>query len=81
MRTFLFDPLGKEESRLAITREKKEQFVAQYTEEIGNASAIVFTNYRGVSVSQIQSLRTKLQDTGTKYMVVKNTLLPLSFIC
>lgn len=53
MRTFSFDPLRKEESRLAITREKKEQLVAQYKEAIENASALVFTDFRGVSVSQI----------------------------
>jgi large subunit ribosomal protein L10 len=78
MRTFLFDPLGKEESRLAITRKKKEQLIAQYKEAIDNASAIVFTDYRGVTVSQIQSLRTKLQESGTQYMVAKNTLLGIA---
>ncbi len=63
---------------MAITREKKEQLVAQYKEAIENASALVFTDFRGVSVSQIQSLRTKLQDTNTKYMVTKNTLLGIA---
>ena len=63
---------------MAITREKKEQLVAQYKEAIDSASAMVFTDFRGVSVSQIQSLRTKLQDSGTKYMVVKNTLLGIA---
>lgn len=63
---------------MAITREKKEQLVAQYKESIDNASALVFTDFRGVSVSQIQSLRTKLQGTGTTYTVVKNTLLGIA---
>lgn len=63
---------------MAITREKKEELVALYKEKIDQASALVFTNYRGVTVPQIQSLRTKLNETGTSYMVVKNTLLSIA---
>lgn len=63
---------------MAITREKKEQLVALYKEQIDQASALIFTDYKGVSVPQIQSLRTKLQETDTTYMVVKNTLLSIA---
>lgn len=61
--------------RLAISRQKKEELVAQYIEQIEQSSAIVFTDYRGTSVPQIQSLRAKLSETGSKYVVVKNSLL------
>lgn len=63
---------------MAITRKKKEELIALYKEQIEEASALVFTDYRGVTVPQIQSLRSKLQETGTKYMVVKNTLLGIA---
>ena len=63
---------------MAITREKKEKLIEQYKENIEKASALVFTNYRGTTVPQIQSLRTKLQETNTNYMVVKNTLLGIA---
>ena len=63
---------------MAITRAKKEALVAQYKELIENSPALVFTNYRGVSVSQIQSLRAKLSETDATYIVVKNTLLDLA---
>ena len=64
--------------RLAISRQKKEELVAQYKEQIEESSAIVFTDYRGTSVPQIQSLRAKVGETGGTYVVVKNSLLALA---
>jgi large subunit ribosomal protein L10 len=63
---------------LAISRAKKEELVAQYKEMIENSPVLVFTNYRGISVPQIQSLRSKLSDTDATYVVVKNSLLGLA---
>ena len=65
---------------MAITREKKEELVARYKDLIANSSALVFTNYKGTKVSQVRSLRVKLWDTNTTYVVVKNTLLALAFL-
>jgi large subunit ribosomal protein L10 len=75
---FYFSISRKEECRLAITREKKEELIAQYKERINKSSAIVFTDYLGMHVAQSQSLRAKLQETGTTYMVVKNTLFGIA---
>ncbi len=63
---------------MAINRKKKVELVARYKELIANSSALVFTNYKGTSVAQVRSLRVKLQDTNTTYVVVKNTLLALA---
>jgi len=52
--------------------------VAQYEEKIKSSSALVFTNYKGVSVAQLRSLRNKLSETGTTYMVVKNSLFGIA---
>lgn len=63
---------------MAINRQKKEELVATYKELIKNSSALVFTNYKGTKVSQLRSLRVKLKDTNTTYVVVKNTLLGIA---
>lgn len=63
---------------MAITRQKKEALLAEYKEHIENAPAIVFTDFRGTSVAKMQSLRAKLSENGTTYMVVKNSLLALA---
>ena len=63
---------------MAISRQKKVELLELYKEQIENSSALVFTDYRGTSVPQIQSLRTKLTETDTTYMVVKNSIMSLA---
>jgi large subunit ribosomal protein L10 len=63
---------------LAIKREKKVELLELYRNEVKRSSAIVFTNYRGLSVAKLQSLRTKLHGADTNLMVVKNSLLGIA---
>ncbi len=63
---------------MAITREKKTELLETYKERLQQSSALVFTNYRGLSVSQLQSLRAKLNEADTDFMVVKNSILGLA---
>ena len=63
---------------MAISREKKEELVTLYTEHLENASAVVFTDFRGSTVIQINGLRAQLKEANTPYMVVKNRLLRLA---
>ena len=63
---------------MAISREKKQELLEQYKAQIEDSAAVVFTDYRGISVSQIQSLRTKLKENGATYMVVKNSIIGLA---
>ncbi len=63
---------------MAITREKKEQLIAEYKKLVEKTPAMVFTNYQGTTVAQVNSLRAKLKDSNTTYVVVKNTLLEIA---
>lgn len=63
---------------MPITRSKKEELVAVYREAIRKSGALVFTNYRGSSVKQINALRAKIKGTGGDYLVAKNTLLRIA---
>lgn len=63
---------------MAISRSKKEELVAEYKELIAKSPALVFTNYQGTNVAQVRSLRAKLKDTNSTYVVVKNRLLALA---
>lgn len=47
--------------------------VAEITSRFNRASAVVLTDYRGLTVAQLKELRTSLGTTST-YAVVKNTL-------
>lgn len=59
---------------MAITREKKEELIQKYKQHIDDSSGMIFTDYRGISVAQIQELRSKLGGSDASYVVVKNRL-------
>jgi len=63
---------------LAISREKKEQLVAGYVEKLQASEAVIITDYRGLTVPDIQELRGKIRDAEGSYVVVKNTLAKLA---
>lgn len=63
---------------MAISRQKKEELVETYKGHLEDAPAMIFTDYRGISVSKIQDLRTKLDSAGAKYVVIKNSLFSLA---
>jgi large subunit ribosomal protein L10 len=63
---------------VAITREAKEAAVTQLQEELSRLKLAVLTDYRGLSVSEINELRNNLRSEGISYRVTKNTLLRIA---
>jgi large subunit ribosomal protein L10 len=63
---------------MAISRESKEKAVAQLSTDLGRIKLAVMTDYRGLSVPEIEELRGILRDEGITYRVTKNTLLRLA---
>ncbi len=60
-----------------MPRAKKEQKAEQVellTEKLKKAKVAVLTDYRGLTVKQMQDLRGKLRTGNVEYRVVKNTL-------
>lgn len=60
-----------------LPRARKEQKVEQVellTDKLKRAKVAVLTDYRGLTVAQIQELRGKLRGGNVEYRVVKNTL-------
>ena len=60
---------------LPVTRERKEELVAQYVEILEQSNGFAIVNSKGMPVGKVQALRKKIYDAGGKYMVTKNTLL------
>lgn len=60
---------------MAITRARKEATLKQLTEDLKHARGIVFTEYKGLTVAQINKMRRLLRAEKVKYQVVKVTLL------
>ncbi|HET7338469.1 MAG TPA: 50S ribosomal protein L10 [Candidatus Dormibacteraeota bacterium] len=55
-------------------KEQKAEQVDLLTDKLKRAKVAVLTDYRGLTVSQIQELRSKLRTGDVEYRVVKNTL-------
>ncbi len=54
--------------------ESKKAVVDSLTGKIQESSAVVFVDYKGISVAQDTNLRKQFREAGVEYAVVKNTL-------
>jgi large subunit ribosomal protein L10 len=57
-----------------MKREHKEQVVDALTERLKAAETLLVADYRGLTMPQIDELRTRLLESGARFTVVKNTL-------
>jgi large subunit ribosomal protein L10 len=57
-----------------MLREDKERVVAELTERLRTAETLIVADYRGLSVTDIDKLRTDVLAHGARFSVVKNTL-------
>lgn len=60
---------------MAITREKKEEIVAKVADITKNAKALVFANFKGLTVAEQTELRRALRAQDIGYTVAKKSLL------
>jgi len=63
---------------LAISKEKKQELVKSYAGEFSRSQAAILTDYRGLSVTELNRLRNKMREAGSGYHVVKNRLVKLA---
>ena len=54
--------------------ESKKAIVGSLSDQIKAATAVVFTDYRGITGEKDRELRNQFRDAGVRYTVVKNTL-------
>ena len=57
-----------------MQRKDKEQVVADLVERLRGSDTLILADYRGLSVSELDDVRTKLLEHGARFSVVKNTL-------
>ncbi|MGC2190770.1 MAG: 50S ribosomal protein L10 [Candidatus Dormiibacterota bacterium] len=58
----------------AVIPEAKQHQVAELAEKLGRMRSAVLSDYRGLSVAQLEELRASLREAGVDYLVLKNTL-------
>jgi len=57
-----------------VKKGDKERVVAELTERLRTTETLLVADYRGLTMPQIDELRTKLIEHGARFAVVKNTL-------
>ncbi len=57
-----------------MQKPEKERIVAELTERLRASETLIVADYRGLSVKEIDELRTRLLEQGATFTVVKNSL-------
>ena len=57
-----------------MKKDDKERVVAELTERLRTTESLVVADYRGLTMPQIDELRSRLLESGARFTVVKNTL-------
>ena len=57
-----------------MKKEQKEQIVEELAGRLKTADTLLVADYRGLTMPQIDALRTRLLESGATFTVVKNTL-------
>ena len=60
---------------MAISREKKGVIVDDYTERLRRSQAVIVTEYRGLTVKQLEALRRELRGSESEMVISKNSLM------
>ena len=60
---------------MSLNLEEKKAVVAEVSEQIKSAQALILAEYRGVGVTKLTDLRSKARESGVYLRVLKNTLV------
>lgn len=60
---------------MGMNRQVKGEAVADLTERLGRAKAVLVANYSGLNVASVMEIRRAFRAAGVDYRVVKNTLM------
>lgn len=60
------------------TRAQKEEAVQKLTDKFTRSKSVVFTDYKGMTMSQLSTLRNQLADAQAEYSVTKNNLVKIA---
>jgi len=57
-----------------VKKDQKQTIVDELTDRLKGADTLLVADYRGLTMPQIDTLRTRLLESGARFTVVKNTL-------
>jgi len=64
--------------KFMLTRKQKEEIVKNLAEEIKSAKAVVFSDFKGLEVKDMTSLKKELKKEGASFKVAKKNLINIA---
>jgi large subunit ribosomal protein L10 len=64
---------------LAISKERKNEVLATYTDWMKRSQAVILVEYTGAKMKDLDGIRAKIRDAGGEFHILKNTLARRAF--
>lgn len=64
---------------MAVSKERKTEVLAAYSEWLKKSQAVILVEYTGVKMKDLNAIRAKIRESGGEFHVVKNTLARRAF--
>ena len=61
-----------------MNKNQKKQYIEEMTSQFDKSEAVIVTHYQGLSVSQLDDLRSKMREHGIKFKITKNKITKLA---
>jgi large subunit ribosomal protein L10 len=60
---------------LALSKERKEETLSEYSDWVKKSQAIILVEYTGAKMKDLDNIRAKIRESGGEFHIVKNTLV------
>ena len=61
-----------------MNKEQKKSYIAEITSQFENSKAVMVTHYQGLTMSQLDELRSKMREHGIQFKITKNRITKLA---
>ena len=61
-----------------MSKEKKQEYIKDMTSQFDNSEAVIVTHYQGLTMPQLDELRSKMREHGIIFKITKNRITKLA---
>ena len=61
-----------------LTTEQKKNYISDMSTQFENSKAVMVTHYQGLTMTQLDDLRSKMREHGIKFQITKNRITKLA---
>ena len=61
-----------------INKEQKKQYISEMTSQFENSEAVLVTHYQGLTMSQLNELRSQMREHGIQFKITRNRITKLA---